>query len=148
MRLLLILLFISQNIIGQEMEDYGPNGPQTREEALKYMIEYAENKWIGKVYQAESGYNYILTETINENNISLIYKLETINRKSKRFYKKYQSKENLIYVSKTKMPNLIFIALHFDIIFQWHYYYKGKKIVDITVYPEEWPFTKDDFSIN
>ena len=77
----------------------------------------------------------ILTNSINENNTTLVYILNPINQASADFYKNNQTKANFINQSPNALSRR---AKKSGIIVKWIYYYNNEKILEISVHPREW----------
>ena len=103
---------------------------QSRGEIIDYMITSGLKEMKGKEFDG-----LILTNAINENNTTLVYILNPINKESADFYKNNQTKTSFINQSPNALSRR---AVKSEIIVKWRYYYNNEKILEISVHPKEW----------
>ena len=77
-------------------------------------------------------------ETLNENNNTIVYQMELMNKQLYESYNKYDKKSAKEMMLKTSSNNFTTVCKKRNIIVKYKYFYKGEVFLETEIYPNEW----------
>ena len=77
-------------------------------------------------------------ETLNENNNTIVYQMELINKQLYENYNKYDKKSAKEMMVNSSPNNLSTVCEKRQIIVKYRYFYNGEVFLEVKIYPNEW----------